>query len=564
MTSDQQIRPMLLSAQPASREQRRVALSVVLVLLVAFVATLPFAQIKWVRFPGAILIQNPLLFANDLFTATMLFGQYRVGRTPALALLAGGYVFTALMGIAHTLSFPGVLAPSGLLEGGPETTPWLYVAWHTVLPLAVIAYALRGPEDEARWWTGDPRRAIAFTVVGAVGLAVAATALTTLGHGFLPALVEDGRLMPASRIVVAALLLPPLGAVATLVRRRDRSVLDVWLMVVMSAWLCTTALVAFVSSERFDIGWYMGRVFEVLTSVVVLLVLLLQTIGLYERNMRAVSDERRSRERRLNEMEAVLIHLSRVSELGQNVSSLVHEVNQPLAALSNYLAAGIKMIDSDNTGALKPVLERGAEQAVRATEIIRHLRDFIVRRESEKRIEDLRDVFADAVRLAQVGVASEAPSIDISCDPTAAVAFIDRVQIEQVVFNLVRNAVEAMAGSPRREVTIAASLNPANMVEISIADTGPGLPQAVRAKLFEPFVTSKPRGLGIGLSICRVIVEAHGGQLEAHDNPGGGTVFRFTLEPAVAVADPPDIALSRSRAPRRGRRSVRADLFAPR
>jgi two-component system sensor kinase FixL len=306
-------------------------------------------------------------------------------------------------------------------------------------------------------------------------------------------------------------------------------VLDLWLMVVMFAWLCTICLGAFVSSGRFDTGWYAGRIFDWLTSLFVLLMLLSETIGLYARNVRMSAIERRERERRLKEMEAVLVHLSRVSELGQNVSALIHEVTQPLTAISNYLEASIHLAKTGNTERLRPILERSAEQAVRATEIIRHLRDFIARREPERRIEDIPEILQNALRLALAGMSGQAPTIEMRCIPAAASAFFDRVQIEQVAFNLIRNAIESMERTARRTLTLATDLNADAMVEVSVADTGPGLSPEIRSKLFMPFVTSKPSGLGIGLSICRVIVEAHGGQLRAENNPGGGTVFRFTL-----------------------------------
>ena len=157
-----------------------------------------------------------------------------------------------------------------------------------------------------------------------------------------------------------------------------------------------------------------------------------------------------------------------------------------------------------------------AEQVTRASNLIRGLRDFIARRESEKQIESVTEILREAVRLALVRGDVEAATIEIQCTPAASIAFFDRVQIEQVVFYLVRNAIEAMANSARRMLTITAALAPDKMVEISVADTGPGLSSAVREKLFEPFVTSKSSGLGIG-------------RLEADDNPGGGTIFRFTL-----------------------------------
>ena len=162
--------------------------------------------------------------------------------------------------------------------------------------------------------------------------------------------------------------------------------------------------------------------------------------------MRAAEVEHRDRERRVTEMEAVLIHLSRVSGLGRNVSSLVHEVSQPLTAISNYLAAGLQLIEEPNTERLKRLLRQSAEQAERASAIIRDLRNFIARHEAEKDVGNLHDVLQHAVRLALVGTTAPAPSIEIRPDPAAASALFDKVQIEQVVFNLVRNAIRYAGG----------------------------------------------------------------------------------------------------------------------
>ena len=188
-------------------------------------------------------------------------------------------------------------------------------------------------------------------------------------------------------------------------------------------------------------------------------------------------------------------------------------------------------------------LERMGEQAKRAEEIIRHLRDFVRKGETEQRIESVPKIIEAVNALALVGI-GRGVKVDMRLDPAATEAFMDKVQIQQVLFNLMRNAIEAMAGCERRELTVAtASLS--DVVEVSVMDTGPGLAEAVRSRLFQPFVTTKPNGMGVGLSICRTIVEAHGGQLRAEDAPTGGMVFRFTLPRAPrtpasteAAADP--------------------------
>jgi two-component system, LuxR family, sensor kinase FixL len=297
----------------------------------------------------------------------------------------------------------------------------------------------------------------------------------------------------------------------------------------MFAWFGEVFAGSFMSSGRFDVGWYVGRAYAVISSTAVLIILLSETISLYARSARAAANERRERERRMKEMEAVLIHLSRVTELGQSVSSVIHEVNQPLTAISNYLAGCILLAPISSMDKLTPLLERCQEQVVRATGIVGRLRDFIARRDSEKVLNNVQEMLNSAIRLATVGIDAEAPAIQVQCEAAASKAFFDHIQIEQVVFNLVRNAIEAMGNSARRVLTIRTTVNADDMVEVSVADTGPGLAPDIRSRLFEPFVTSKASGRGIGLSICRAIIEAHGGRFSADDNPGGGTVFRFTL-----------------------------------
>jgi signal transduction histidine kinase len=532
----------LLSIVPPSSSQRHAALAVSVLLLAGFLATLPFAHIAWWRIPGFILIQQALLFSNDLITAALLFGQYSIHRTRAVCVLAGGYLFTALIVIPHALSFPGVFSDTGLLGGGPQSAAWLYIGWHTVLPVTVIVFALRR-DDENSW--DDSRGASANEIVSAVLMAVIVVVILTflviVGHAWLPRIIENGNFTTETRVAVGIVLVLPLAAILVLARRQPKAILDVWLMVVMFAWLCTIALGAFVSGGRYDVGWYSGRVFDWLASLLILLMLLSETVVLYARVARATAIELRQRDRRLKEVQAVLLHQSRANELGQNVSSLIHEVGQPLFSVMNYLAVSTKLLDAGDTDRLKLTLQRSAEQAARAAEIIRHLRDFIARHESQNQSENLLKILRRAVRLALAGSGLDPATVEIQCIDTASV-FCDRVQIEQVLFNLVRNAIEAMTDSARRAVTISVKFIDDNMIEVSVADTGGGLAPDVRRRLFEPFVTTKANGLGVGLSICRAIIEAHGGRLRADDNPGGGTIFCFTLPQSPVPREAGDTA----------------------
>jgi two-component system, LuxR family, sensor kinase FixL len=249
--------------------------------------------------------------------------------------------------------------------------------------------------------------------------------------------------------------------------------------------------------------------------------------------------ETQERERRLHEVQAELIHMSRLSELGQMVSALAHEVNQPLTAIQNYLQAGQHLVAAGELDKAQSLFAKAVEQSERANTIIRRLREFVRKGEAARRCESLRKIVEEAAALSLVGQRAHGVRVDLRLDPRADRVQVDKVQIQQVLFNLVRNAVEAMAGASRREVVIAALPADGGMVEISVADSGPGLSAEVRRRLFQPFVTTKPDGMGVGLSICRAIIEAHGGRIRAEDNPAGGAVFRFTVatEPAAAGAD---------------------------
>ena len=243
---------------------------------------------------------------------------------------------------------------------------------------------------------------------------------------------------------------------------------------------------------------------------------------------RDISAMRRDRAA-LRAREAELVHVSRVTELGQIASALAHEINQPLTAIANYAAGARRLVASGNITGADTALARIADQADRGAQIVLRLRNFMRKRDTERRPESLPEVIEEACALAMVGVHDRPLRLHRRLDPGAPLAVLDRVQIEQVMFNLLRNAIEAMAGQPVQDLSVTSCRLDAGTVEIEVADSGPGLPETVRARLFQPFVTTRPNGLGIGLSICRSIVQAHGGELRAEDAPGGGAAFRFTL-----------------------------------
>jgi two-component system sensor kinase FixL len=248
--------------------------------------------------------------------------------------------------------------------------------------------------------------------------------------------------------------------------------------------------------------------------------------------------ERQQTEARLQELQSELVHISRLTAMGEMASTLAHELNQPLSAIANYLKGSRRLVgekDDLASARLRGALDKAADQALRAGEIIRRLRDFVSRGETEMTVESLNKLVEEASALALVGAKQHGVRVRFDLSPTADLVFADKVQVQQVLLNLMRNAIEAMAeaGSPRRELTVSTSpTNDGEVVETIVSDTGPGITPQVAAQLFQPFVTTKRHGMGVGLSISRTIIEAHGGELHLRPNPGGGAIFRFTLPSA--------------------------------
>jgi two-component system sensor kinase FixL len=231
-----------------------------------------------------------------------------------------------------------------------------------------------------------------------------------------------------------------------------------------------------------------------------------------------------------------LNHVARFTEMSQFSAALAHEINQPLAAIMNYVnvAKRLLALPGAQVKAQEAVAKAG-DQAERAAQIIRRLRDFVEKRDSKRTIENINAIAEDAIALGLVGAKLANIKVRTEFAPHSPPVLVDRVQIQQVMVNLLRNASEAMANSPKRELTITTAGINGSAVEVAVADTGPGIPDEVASRLFKPFVTTKPGGMGIGLAISQSIVEAHGGSLGAAPNHGGGTVFRFRLPAAQAA-----------------------------
>jgi two-component system, LuxR family, sensor kinase FixL len=249
--------------------------------------------------------------------------------------------------------------------------------------------------------------------------------------------------------------------------------------------------------------------------------------------------ERQKADARLQELQSEIVHISRLTALGEMASALAHELNQPLSAIANYMKGSRRLLENmsdQKSTMIREAIDKAAEQSLRAGQIIRRLRDFVARGETERRIESLKKLLEEASALALVGAKDRGVRVTYAFDPTLDSVLADKVQIQQVVLNLVRNAIESMEQSDRRGLMICTERGTDGMAIVKVVDTGTGIAPEIAGQLFQPFITTKSQGLGVGLSISRTIIESHGGRIWVESNPGGGSDFRFTLR-AVSQED---------------------------
>ncbi len=248
--------------------------------------------------------------------------------------------------------------------------------------------------------------------------------------------------------------------------------------------------------------------------------------------------ERQTTERRLQDVQSELVHVGRITSLGEMASALAHELNQPLTAAANFMKGCLMLLDRDpiDRARLRDMIGQAGDQALRAGQIIRRLRDFLAKGEADRRIENLPKLLEEAGALAMIGAREKGVRLKFEINPSVDLVLADKVQIQQVALNLIRNAIEAMENSDTRDLVVGAVPVPDDMAEIYVSDTGHGIAAEVASQLFQPFMTTKQQGMGVGLSISRTIIEAHGGRIWVESNPTGGTIFKFTL-PVVKPED---------------------------
>jgi signal transduction histidine kinase len=510
-----------LASLSPGQAQRWLAVAVVLALLGAFfMAAGPLSTIQLGRIDPFVPAYATAMFVIDLITAVLLFAQFSILRSRALLVIASGYLFTALIVIPWLLTFPGVFTPGGLLGAGLQSTNWLYILWHAGFPTFVMAYALLKDVDPTKGlWRGSAGAAILSSVATTAAVVCAATFLVTTGDALMPRISLDRVHFSTLWLYVAGCL--ALWSVLTLIVLwiRWRSVLDLWLMVVICAYAIEIYLVAFPGLARFSGGWYAGRIFGFVSGSLVLFVLLYEITRLYARLLRAVFAQRREREARLMTGDAV-------------AATIAHEIKQPLSGMITNADASLRWLDraTPDLDEAKASLKQIVADGHRAAAVIESIRANFKKDAQNRTSLDINDLIGEALALTRGDL--QRHRILVQAEPNAQVPLVkgDRIQLQQVLLNLITNAIDSMAAKDgARVLCVRSEVHDGGRVIVSVADTGTGIGAQELERIFNPLFTTKSGGMGMGLAICRSIIEAHDGRLWVAPNKPEGAVFQFML-----------------------------------
>src|SRR5256886_1505727 len=517
----------ILSTLSPSLAQRRLALTVVLALLVAFVITAgPLSTIRLGRIGAFVPAYATAIFVTDLLTAVLLFAQFSILRSRALLAIGSGYLYTALIAIPWMLTFPGVFTPGGLLGAGLQTTTWLYTLWHAGFPLFVIAYALLKDADPAEGlWQGSAGVAILSSVAVTAAVVCAATFLVTAGNDRLPRQSLDPVHFSTVWLYVAGYLALLIVVALIVLWIRRRSILDLWLMVVMCAYLIEIYLISFPEPVRYSIGWYAGRVFGLVSGSLVLFVLLYEITMLYAQLLRAVLAQRREREARLITGDAV-------------AATIAHEVKQPLSGMITNADAGLRWLDrsTPDLDEAKAAFKKIAADGHRAGAVIGSIRAIFKRDARSRTSLDINDLIGEALVLLRSDLQQHRIPVQTEADAQLPQVAGDRIQLQQVLLNLITNAIESMADEDGPRILSVKCEVQDGGVMVSVADTGAGIGGQDVGRVFNPPFTTKSGGMGIGLWSCPAIICGHDGRVFVAPNAPRGPVFQFILGAGAAAS----------------------------
>jgi signal transduction histidine kinase len=513
----------VLSAAPPGRRERIVALYIAAASALVLVLAAPFARVQLAEIKAFLPAYQSALLITDLITGVLLYGQFARSRSLALLFLATGYLFDALMIIPHTLSFPGLLSATGLLGAGPQTTVWLYLFWHGGFVSFVLVYiVLRGRAQEDV--ISSIGNGVLCSVVGAILLVLGFVLLSTLGHDWLPVVIQGNK----SALSIRKGIGPTLGGLAivallTLWRRRNRSILDLWLCVVLWAWFCDLLLSGAVGAARFDLGWYAGRAFGLLASSVLLVMLLVEVIALQTELLQSQRALARSR------------HLE---ALGQLTGGVAHDFNNLLTVVSG--AADMIRRRADERARVTQWASSILTAAGRGASLTQQLLTFARRQSARPETVNANRLLAELKPLMRQAVGSD---VNVALEMSSLIypVRIDAAQFQSAILNLLVNARDAMPEGGKiivRTENVTVSEPPegedaksGEYICIDVRDTGVGMSSEVLAQAVNPFFTTKGGGLGSGLGLSQVygFAKTFGGFLKIESSIGEGTAVEVYL-----------------------------------
>jgi signal transduction histidine kinase len=515
--------PIVIAAMPATTAQRKTALGVVIFLSAVAVVIAPFAHVQVARVDSFVPVLQSVLCVADLITASLLFTQYVIQPHPSLLVLSCGYLFSGSFAFLQTLAFPGAYAPAGLIGDGRNSAAWFFVLWHSTFLAAVLAYAL---SKDAEWKFAPTRESAkinaAFTITLSFVLIAGLTWCVTQATEYLPELYRESVTLQTRLAIKVNLALCALAgtALAALFFRR-RSILDLWLMVTLLAWIPNFLLAAVVSAVRFSIGWYAARCFSLVASCMLLGVLLAEMTFLYSRLANALTLQRRERGNRLMSVEAA-------------TAAMAHELRTPLAAIALNASAALSQLRAEPPvlADLEIILDDIETTSHRVGAVISAIRALSTKTlVDQRKMMRVEDVARQVLRLVQHDLQINEISVATDLEDDLPSVLADPTQLQQVVLNLVKNAIEAMnqIAPEERFLRLAARRAGNSTVLLSVQDSGTGICLEDRDRIFDPFFTTKPAGMGLGLAICRTVLENHNGKLRLANSDSRGSTFEITL-----------------------------------
>ena len=512
--------PLVIATMPATGQQKAIAFGVAILLIVAAAVIAPFASIQLGRIDAFIPVLQTSVCLADIMTAALLFSQYSIQPQRALLALATGYMFSGSFAFLQTLAFPGGYSPAGLIGDGLNSPALIFSLWHATFPAGALVYALSKDATES----ARPRRpamtTIAITIASAFAVIAGLTWIVTAKVEYLPAVYSTVMFQtPLANQMNVGLLLWGSVVLGVLLLRR-RTILDLWLIVALLAYMPNLLVAIIGSLVRFTVGWYAGRAFVLVSSCMLLGVLLIETMFLYSRLASAITLQRRERTNRLLSVEAA-------------TAAIAHEIKQPIGSMSLNCDAALECLKATplDLEELRSCLTDVKNDSSRANEIVTGIRALFKGTAPQRTMVEINRLAWEVLRMVEHDLHGHGISVSTEFQEDIPQVRADPIQLQQVILNLVRNAIDAIAIGPAtmKAIRLVTTYDGKSVVSIYVQDTGPGITLDNETQIFDAFFSTKTSGMGLGLSISRRIIEDHGGDLRLTETSSKGCIFEVAL-----------------------------------